>query len=138
MSNTPLDETLARVKQHWGNLTVELRGVMPRADRLSLGASAGGVIGVLRSANSLLARRQRGGTMPAVPLLMGPDGAPRYRVGYLEEWEERSGPRPLRFRAANLTFFISPPGEAPAIQLFRAEWSGLRESNSGRRGLPIA
>lgn len=127
----PLDETLARVNQHWGTLAGELRAVMPRAERLSIGASAGGVTGVLRSANSVLAHRHRGGNVPAVPILVGRDGTPRYRVGYIEEWEERSGFRLLRFRAANLTFFISPPDDAPAIQLFRAEWPGLREWTQG-------
>ena len=72
--------------------------------------------------------------MPAVPLLIGPDEVARYRVGYAEEWEERPGPRPLRFKAANLTFFMSPPDEAPTIQLFRAEWPGLREWTRGSVG----
>lgn len=134
MSRKPLDETFAQVKQHWGALTRELQVVMPRAEKLFIESSAGGMAGVLRSANSQLARRQRGGNMPAVPLLVGPDNVTRYRVGYMEEWEERSGPRPIRFRAANLTFFISPPDEAPAIQLFRAEWPGLREWTQGVEG----
>ncbi len=134
MSCNPLDETLAKVKQHWGTLARELRDVLPRAQGLRIEVSAGGVTGVLRSANSQLARRQRGGNMPAVPLLVGSDETARYRVGYMEEWEERSGPRPLRFKAANLTFFMSPPEDAPAIQLFRAEWPGLREWVQGEEG----
>jgi hypothetical protein len=131
LSDEPLDETLARVKQHWAILAQELRNAMPRAEHLSIDAVAGGVTGVLRSANSLPARRQRGGNMPAVPLLVGQDETARYRVGYLEEWEERPGRRLLRFKAANLTFFITPPDDAPAIQLFRAEWPGLREWTRG-------
>ncbi len=134
MTENPLDETLARVRQHWATLAGELREVLPRAVRLTIEASAGGVTGVLRSMNSSLAWRQRGGNMPAVPLLIGPDKVPRYRVGYAEEWEERPGPHPLRFKAANLTFFMSPSNEAPTVQLFRAEWAGLREWTKGSVG----
>ena len=131
LTDKPLDETFARIKQHWGMLARQLQKVMPRAEQLSIDTAAGRVAGVLRSANSVLARRQHGGASPAAPLLLGLDETARYRVGYMEEWEERSGSRPLRFRAANLTFFISPPNDAPAIQLFRAEWPGLREWTQG-------
>ena len=76
--------------------------------------------------------------MPAVPLLIRTRWGARYRVGYAEEWEERPGPRTLRFKAANLTFFISPPEEAPAIQLFRRGMVGSPRVDSGVRRLRIA
>jgi hypothetical protein len=125
----PLDETRARIEQHWGTLADSLRDVLPRAKNLSF-TSASAVRefkGVLIASNTFRASRQRGGDMPVVPLVVGIDDSPRYCVGYAEEWEDRSGARPLRFKAANLTFFTTASADERPIQLFRAEWPGVRE-----------
>lgn len=136
MNDGALDETLARVRQHWGTLAGELRAAAPRARDLRFDPipASGAIAALLRSSDSVRAVRHRGGDVPAVPLVFDRAGAPRFSFGCAEEWEERPGPRPLRFRAANLTFFMhSDDGPGP-IQIFRAEWPGIREWTRGVTG----
>lgn len=136
MTDTPLDETLARVRQHWGTLEEELHVVAFRANslRFELVSATGAIVGLLRSSDSVRATRHRGGDVPAIPLLFDRAGALRFSFGCAEQWEARSGSRPFRFRAANLTFFMHSDDTPGPIQLFRAEWPGIREWNPGVTG----
>lgn len=54
-----------------------------------------------------------------------------YWVAFLEEWEAAG--RSFRFRSANLTFFQEIPGKR-VVQLFRAEWPGVRDWGGGQIG----
>jgi hypothetical protein len=88
----------------------------------------------LHASNSSRAPRQRGPAMPVLPMLLDLAGNPRFHVGYAEEWDRRTGPRPYRFKASNLTFFMFPRDNARPVQLFRAEWPGIREWTRGTVG----
>ena len=129
MNPQPLDETVGSLAQHWKTLAEELSRYLPQAikPRFERMPASGQTTVLLRAANSSRAPRQRGPAMPALPMLVDIAGNPRFQVGYEEEWEERKGSRPLRFKASNLTFFMFPPDDAQPVQLFRAEWPGVRE-----------
>jgi hypothetical protein len=136
LTTKPLDVTPGRLTQHWKTLAEELASSLPRATNLGFDRVSveGQTTAVLRSSNSSRAPRQRGPVMPALPMLVDLDGNPRFHVGYAEEWEEQAGARPYRFKASNLTFFMFPPDNAQPVQLFRAEWPGMREWTRGTVG----
>lgn len=135
MSAGALDITYGSLGPHWAALATELKGALPSARNLQLSgtAIAGSATAELRAFNGRDAVRERG-RASVVPILRGPDGGVRYWVAYLEEWEEISGRKPYRFRAANLTFFHEPTPEVALVQIFRAEWPGVREWKRGELG----
>jgi hypothetical protein len=94
---------------------------------------AGSAKAELRATNGRDANREQG-RATVVPIIRASDNAVRYWVGYLEEWEEIRSRKPYRFRAANLTFFLEPASDANLVQIFRAEWPGIREWNRGEIG----
>jgi hypothetical protein len=101
--------------------------------RIDDATAAGGALAQLRADNGRETGREHG-RASVVPLLRGSDDAIRYWLSYAEEWEEVGGTRPYRFRSSNLTFFFEPVPDATLVQVFRAEWPGVREWKRGEIG----
>lgn len=129
------DETLGSLQAHWHQLVHELVPALPRAKRLALrpNSVARQTVAVLACANGQVVERNQG-RAAVIPLLWGSGDKPRYWVGYIEEWEDVGGRKPYRFKSANLTFFLESLVTGPAVQLFRAEWPGVREWTPGEPG----
>ena len=135
MSVAPLDKTFGNLCPHWNTLALELKNALPSAKSLRIEdvTAAGSARAQLHAENGREARRERG-RASVVPILRGPNDAVRYWASYLEEWEEIRGARPYRFHSSNLTFYLEPEPDAALVQVFRAEWPGLRELNRGELG----
>lgn len=135
MSLPTLDKTFGSLRPHWEKLGDELKKALPSAKGLRLEdtVTAGSAQAVLWATNGRDTPRERGRSA-VVPLLQGPDGVVRYWLGYLEEWEEIFKSKRYRFQSANMTFFLEPAPDTALVQIFRAEWAGLREWNRGEIG----
>lgn len=129
-----LDARKDDITAHWGQVAHELRGILPRR---------GGHYGVKSEAVAGLsavlwcnrfpietAQREIGGTIPVVPLLevglaSGP-GVERWWLSWGERWTIGKRSK-LEFEASNLAVFWDDPTDE-RMQIFRAEWSGLRRT----------
>ena len=133
----PLQVLRSTVEKHWGLLRSGLQEVLPTVGgAYSIESLAlGGVVGNLVCSKFPyeIAIRERGGSVPVVPVLESEVSELRYWLSLRQEWREDSAPRSNRlvYHTTGLTVFLGGAGSRDKLQLFRAEWAGVRKQSAG-------
>jgi hypothetical protein len=133
----PLYAQVEGVEKHWKLLLKELSEVLPGvAGKYYFEPSTfQGIIGDLKSQNFLdqKASRARGAETPVVPLILTKSSNVDYWLSLHQEWQEDSSPRARRliYYTTSLTVFFGPATSNEKLQLFRAEWPGVRLQTDG-------
>lgn len=126
----------SQIGRHWGTLQGRLGRMLPKAGgeywfRRSL---TNGISVDLLCSNLINERalRERGSEVPVVPLLP-PERSQsiRYWMSLHQSWSEPAARRQRSFlyRTTGITIFYGKESDTDKIQLFRAEWPGLRQLN---------
>lgn len=128
----------SQIGRHWGTLQTRLSRILPKAGgeyrfRQSLinGISADLLCS---NHNNEKALRERGGEIPVVPLLPPERSrAIRYWASLHQSWSEPATRREKSFlyHTTGITVFYGKENDRDKIQLFRAEWPGLRQLRDG-------
>jgi hypothetical protein len=133
---TPLRVPKTTVGRHWGVLQDKLGEVLPQVGgKYFIESSAiGGAVGDLRCGDfpGEKAYRERGINVPVVPLLEA-NSEVRYWLSLHQEWREDLAPgsKRLVYHATGLTVFFGDTASPDKLQLFRAEWAGVRTQSRG-------
>ena len=133
----PLRVPKATVQRHWGVLQDKLGKVLPRVGgKYFIESSAvGGAVGDLRCGDfpGERAHRERGFNVPVVPLLEAETSEVRYWLSVHQEWREdlTPGSKRLVYHTTGLTVFFGDSASLDKLQLFRAEWAGVRTQSPG-------
>jgi hypothetical protein len=132
----PLYARKETILKHWGLLRGELGTILPR-DGMNYHfqqSELAGVTGLL-SSESLPHRiiRDRGGVTPIVPLLEEEDHTnASYWLSLYQSWRQNPNPRKeqLIYNTTSITVYFGDPTSSDKLQLFlqlfRAEWPGVR------------
>jgi hypothetical protein len=143
MSPTAHDVLYARepeINKHWGLLQDRLGKILPKVGKYRIEDSVGsGINGDLmcRDVNGSYVNekvlRERGGDVPVVPLLVTQNRTIRYWISIHQSWSEPEDRRRETFlyHTTGMTVFFGKEGAKEKIQLFRAEWPGLRKRHDG-------
>lgn len=133
MSQEPLVESKGKVEAHWKTLRDELNKVLPdKGKRYQFIPTAiAGATAVLISEpfRRQIAIRERGGETPIFPLLLEEESAmANYWASLHQKWDEDKHPnsRKLIYNTTSITVYFGPEHSSERIQLFRAEWPGVR------------
>src|SRR5690242_8084978 len=123
----PLRVPRTVVERHWGVIEKHLSKILPASGGKYFVESAalGGALADLRCGDfpGESARRQRGLSVPVVPLLEGESAGVNYWLSFHQEWREDLSPgsKKLVYHTTGLTVFFGD-GTNEKLQLFRAEW----------------
>lgn len=124
------------IKKIWGLLGNRLNDVLPKVGKgyWIHGKLEKGVYGDLKSTRYINeeAIRERGSTVPVVPLIVNRDRTISYWISLHQRWDEptdlRSKKNPLFvYRTTGVTVFFGQEHNEEKAQVFRAEWPGLRQ-----------
>jgi hypothetical protein len=130
----PLLVARSTAEKHWGLLQSALQGVLPDAGGgyLVEPLGVGGASATLTCVNfrSETADRVRGGSVSVVPLIHNDPLQLRFWLNLNQEWREASRNK-LSYHTTGLTVFLGEAGKRDKLQLFRAEWAGVRTQSSG-------
>jgi len=111
----------------WSKLQSEFRRLLPDGSQIRIDVARNqGVTAQLVSNHYYKAERQRGGTVSVVPLNEASEGKQPLWIAWTEVWNETPRPRRLIFQTTGLTIFSGDAHQSNKVQLFRAEWPGVR------------
>jgi hypothetical protein len=138
----PLYARKETILKHWGLLRGELGTILPRdgGNYYFEQSELAGVTGLL-SSGSLPHRiiRDRGGVTPIVPLLEEEDHTnASYWLSFYQSWSQNPNPKreQLIYNTTSITVYFGDPTSPEKLQvflqLFRAEWPGVRVHFAGR------
>jgi hypothetical protein len=122
----------AEIRKHWGLLQTGLSKVLPRVGGKYWIQEEwmNGLIGNLRCSSfpHVEAVRERGADTPIVPLFSTQSRAPKCWISLHQSWSEPVSGRSksLTYHTTSITVFCGAV-QKEKIQLFRAEWPGLRK-----------
>jgi hypothetical protein len=121
------------VKHHWHAAASALGDILPgsaKSYRPFFEEPAGTTATlVCQRFHSETALRDTGLRIPIVPLIESASSeSPTYWMSWYEQWspEIRASSNKLRFHSSSITIFKGVQ-DAPKLQLFRAEWSGVQK-----------
>lgn len=128
----------SQIDRHWGLLQADISRILPNAggEYWLEGSLISGISGTLLCSNysNEKALRERGAEITVVPLLhFARSQAPRYWVNFHQSWSEPVTRRRETFlyHTTGITVFYGDQGDEDKMQLFRAEWPGLRQMRDG-------
>jgi len=133
----PLRVPEATVKKHWGLLQGKLNELLPKVGgKYNIEPAAPrGAVGNLTCSEFRreVAYRERGISTPVVPLLETARADVRFWLSLYQDWREDRTPRSqkLIYHTTGLTIFFGDIESADKLQLFRAEWAGVRMQSEG-------
>jgi hypothetical protein len=127
----------SEIRRHWRSLLAGLGSTLPKAGgkywiEESLTNGISGDLFCSRY-NSEKALRERGAEIPVVPLLVNRNREIRYWVSFHQRWSEPTIRRreALLYHTTGITIFCGTEFDRDKVQLFRAEWPGLRRMADG-------
>lgn len=135
-ANYVLYASKAEITRHWRSLSARLSTILSKdgGKYWIEDSSVSGIDGNLRCGNYMheKALRERGADVPIVPLSIARTREIRYWISLYQSWREPRSSRKKSFlyHTTGITVFCGKEYEEK-IQLFRAEWPGLREMRDG-------
>lgn len=132
----PLRASEKEIDKHWGLLKARLDTTLPKVGRaydIRMSRERG-IIGNLVSQQHMSerTRRDRGGSVLVVPLIDSSTQSFFYWMSFQQKWSE-----PYRtnenfvYHTTSLTVYFGKQYNEEKVQLFRAEWPGLRSQADG-------
>lgn len=136
-SHEVLRASRTSIEKHWGLLLDQLHKILPKVcEKYWLEPTAlQGITGDLLCKRYIgeKAIRERGADVPVVPLLAIHHEPVKYWLSLHQSWSEPADPRSKKFvyHTTGVTVFFGKEGVREKVQLFRAEWPGLRPRVGG-------
>lgn len=131
-AHTVLRASRSAVERHWGLLLNKMHRILPKTgEKYWIEPSAlRGTTGDLmcRRYAAERASRDLGVDVPIVPLIGTRNEPTRYWLSLHQSWAEPADPRSQNFvyHTTSITVFFGKEASREKMQLFRAEWPGLR------------
>jgi hypothetical protein len=111
----------------WNKLQLEFRRVLPTDSKIRIDVVRNrGLAAQLISENYDRAEREMGGLVPIVPLLDRADIGTRFWIAWTEIWDEVANSKRFVYHTTGITIFMGSRDDQQKLQLFRAEWPGVR------------
>jgi hypothetical protein len=135
---SPLHAQKGVIETHWQLLLPELKRILPRdgAPYLMDVGTLEGITGNLICGGfpDQKAIRERGPTASLVPLLEEDHSDFSYWLSLHQGWRENHRPqiRGFIYHTTSITVYFGHPNTVEKIQLFRAEWPGVRVQREGK------
>ncbi len=132
MTISLLDQQQSGIQKHAELLLEELKAILPKAGGKYFfeWAAFQGLTADLScsSFSTLRALRQRGGNVPIVPLFETDSNEFNYWLSLHQEWVDSPTlkSKGLAYNTTSLTVFFGSSQSVDKVQLFRAEWAGVR------------
>jgi hypothetical protein len=116
----------------WNFLAPQFRAILPSQARVRIDpvVQPGGIVATLHADAGDVAERERGGTVPVVPLIRPEPRQPGFWLSWAEVWVEAES-KTYAYRTSGLTVFMGETEDPRKLQLFRAEWAGVLDVIDG-------